>query len=294
VLPDGSTQEGTLAYLRANLARHGPSGMRRDADTAMAGLSAVSPYRSTMVYTIGVSHLLAGDLQRAESVLVEALDLALGDGVTPLAALIGAERHLVALAAGDPRAADPHLDKAMAMVEDARLDSFWTSALPLAAAARASARRGELLEARSYARRAARLRPLLTHVLPVVSVQSLLQLTRAYLEIVDPAGARAALDQASGILLRRPDLGTLGAEAEDLKQRLGRITKAEEAGVSSLTAAELRLLPLLPTHLSFPQIADQLHVSPHTVKTQVTAVYRKLGVSSRSDAVERINALGVA
>ena len=48
-----------------------------------------------------------------------------------------------------------------------------------------------------------------------------------------------------------------------------------------LTPAELRLLPYLQTHLT----ADRLFVSSHTVKTQVKSIYRKLGVSSRNDAV---------
>ena len=63
-------------------------------------------------------------------------------------------------------------------------------------------------------------------------------------------------------------------------------------GTSSLTTAELRLVPLLPTHLSFREIAAQLFVSPHTVKTQVKSIYRKLGVSSRGEAVDLLSELG--
>jgi len=49
--------------------------------------------------------------------------------------------------------------------------------------------------------------------------------------------------------------------------------------------AELRLLPLLATHLSFREIADQLKVSRNTVKTQAISIYRKLGVTGRSGAI---------
>jgi LuxR family maltose regulon positive regulatory protein len=59
-----------------------------------------------------------------------------------------------------------------------------------------------------------------------------------------------------------------------------------------LTTAELRLLPLLPTHLSFREIASQLYVSPHTVRSHVKSIYRKLGVSSRSEAVDLLAARG--
>ena len=61
----------------------------------------------------------------------------------------------------------------------------------------------------------------------------------------------------------------------------------------SLTGAELRLLPYLATHLTFPEIAARLFISRNTVKTEAVAVYRKLGVSSRSEAIERAIALGL-
>jgi len=56
---------------------------------------------------------------------------------------------------------------------------------------------------------------------------------------------------------------------------------------ASLTPAELRLLPLLATHLSFREIGERLYISKSTVKTQALSVYRKLRASSRSEAVER-------
>ena len=62
---------------------------------------------------------------------------------------------------------------------------------------------------------------------------------------------------------------------------------------SSLSTAELRLLPLLATHLSFREMGERLHVSRHTVKSQALSVYRKLGVSSRSQAVQRMQELGL-
>ena len=64
-------------------------------------------------------------------------------------------------------------------------------------------------------------------------------------------------------------------------------------GASSLTAAELRLLPRLSTHLSYAEIGERLYVSKNTVRTQAYSVYRKLGVSSRSEAVVRTRELGL-
>jgi DNA-binding CsgD family transcriptional regulator len=65
------------------------------------------------------------------------------------------------------------------------------------------------------------------------------------------------------------------------------------AGASSLTSAELRLLPLLATHLSFRQIGETLFISSNTVKTEAISIYRKLGVSSRGDAIASARELGL-
>jgi LuxR family transcriptional regulator, maltose regulon positive regulatory protein len=61
----------------------------------------------------------------------------------------------------------------------------------------------------------------------------------------------------------------------------------------SLTTAELRVLRFLPSHLSFREIADRLYVSPNTVKTHVRGIYRKLGVTSRGNAVDRARGAGL-
>jgi LuxR family maltose regulon positive regulatory protein len=149
-------------------------------------------------------------------------------------------------------------------------------------------------EAREQARRAARLRPLLTYALPVVSLQALLELARAYLALVDPEGARATLEQARWILQQRPDLGNLSTAVRTLDERVAQITQATPVGASALTAAELRLVPLLSTHLTYPEIGERLFISRHTVKTHAGSVYRKLGVTSRAEAVERIRELGLS
>ena len=65
------------------------------------------------------------------------------------------------------------------------------------------------------------------------------------------------------------------------------------AGASPLSPAELRLLPYLQTHLTFREIAERLYVSRNTVSSQVTSIYRKLGVSSRTEAVDQATAIGL-
>jgi LuxR family maltose regulon positive regulatory protein len=64
-------------------------------------------------------------------------------------------------------------------------------------------------------------------------------------------------------------------------------------GSSALTTAELRVLPLLPTYLSFEEIGERLNVSRNTVKTHAMSIYGKLWASSRGEAVERAVELGL-
>ena len=71
------------------------------------------------------------------------------------------------------------------------------------------------------------------------------------------------------LLKRRPDLGTLVGETEALRAQLAKERRSGVPGASALTTADLRVLPLLATHLSFPEIAAELFLSPLTIKSQV-------------------------
>ena len=108
-----------------------------------------------------------------------------------------------------------------------------------------------------------------------------------YIALADPAGARAVLRQLQG---RRPAAARprQPAGAGQTATGHGRRDDRRAVGASSLTAAELRLVTLLPTHLTFREIGERLYVSRHTVKSQAMSVYRKLGVSSRSEAIDRM------
>jgi LuxR family maltose regulon positive regulatory protein len=158
--------------------------------------------------------------------------------------------------------------------------------------ARVAVHQGDVPGAQQHLARAARLRPLLTYALPYFAVQTLLEMGRAYLSLDDTAGARTVLRQARDVLRQRPDLGVLPTQVDELRSKVD-TSRGGIAGVSSLTTAELRLLPLLPTRLTFAEIGQRLYVSQHTVKTQATSVYRKLGVSSRGQAAQRLQELGL-
>ena len=95
------------------------------------------------------------------------------------------------------------------------------------------------------------------------------------------------------MLAEFPDPGLLPELLAEVERCVGSAEIPLELAAAPLTAAELRILRFLPTHLSFAQIADELFVSRNTVKTQAIAVYRKLEVSSRAEAVERARSLGL-
>ena len=82
-------------------------------------------------------------------------------------------------------------------------------------------------------------------------------------------------------------------EASELRDRLAKVRDPDAPGASALTGAELRLLPMLCTHLSVPEIGSELVLSPHTIKSRMKSIYRKLGATSRSQAVTRARELGL-
>jgi LuxR family maltose regulon positive regulatory protein len=153
--------------------------------------------------------------------------------------------------------------------------------------------RGDVPAARRELLSAQHLRPLLTSSLPYLAVQARLELARVHLALADLAGARTLMREVDDLLRRRPGLGALVDEATAVRAQLSRDRGSSVPGASALTAAELRLLPLLSTHLSFPQIAGEMFLSRHTIKSQAMSIYRKLGAPSRSQAVARSRELGL-
>lgn len=91
----------------------------------------------------------------------------------------------------------------------------------------------------------------------------------------------------------RPNIGALADSIDEVDQQIRSRRDAGGVSSTSLSTAELRVLGLLPTHLSFKQIGDRLFVSNNTVKSHAMSIYHKLGVRSRSQAVERADELGL-
>jgi LuxR family maltose regulon positive regulatory protein len=286
-LPDGSSVESMLAYLRAFLCRDGVAAMRTDSIVSFEGMGASSRYRASMLFNEGMSHLVEGDPDRGEPVLQRSFDAAEAIASAPLAAMALSQLSTIAGDRDDWEEATELGNRALALVAGGSFDEYWSSAPVFAWGARIALHAGRVDLAQSRLVRAARLRPLLTYALPVMSVVTLLDMARVYAALSDTAGASTVLRQARGILQQRPDLGLLGGRAEDLRIEL---TSAAEAlaGGSSLTAAELRLAPLLATRLTLQEIGDRLYIARSTAKTHAVSIYRKLGVSTRREAVDKL------
>jgi LuxR family maltose regulon positive regulatory protein len=85
----------------------------------------------------------------------------------------------------------------------------------------------------------------------------------------------------------------LPALLEQTETALGSRPRRRVQGAAPLTERELAVLRLLPTRLSTREIGHQLYVSPNTVRSHVQAIYRKLEVASRAQAVTQARQLGL-
>ena len=159
--------------------------------------------------------------------------------------------------------------------------------LGCAAQARAALHRGDVAAVRQQLVSAQRLRPVVTYAMPHIAAQARIELTRVHLALADIAGARTLMREIDELLNHRPDLGTLVGQAQALRTQLSADHAPAVPGASSLTGAELRVLPMLATHLSFSEIGADLFLSLTPLKSQAMSIYRKLGASTRSQAVAR-------
>ena len=288
---DGAASfESQRAMLRSIMARRGPADMLANAELAVAAEGVDSPWRANALYLLGSARLALGQVEAADAALGEAMVAGARTGSTHLAA--SARRASLAAARGDWATAEGYLRESREQMASAHMEEYLQALSVRAVGARIAIHRGDLAQGRDDLVRAQVVRPLASHAAPWYAVDALLEIARAYLALSDPAGAQVALREAEQVVRRRPALGVVTTELVAMRRRLGEAATTL-AGSSTLTRAELRLLPLLPTYLSFQEIADRLYVSRNTVKTQAMSIYGKLQASSRGEAVERAVELGL-
>ena len=278
-LPPGDSRTSVLQALRA---RDGAHTMLVDADAACAELPAGSTWLAAAAIAHGVASALAGDDDVVDGDLVDVLDTDASDLRLLASALLA-------------RRADEHGDDPVTRVLVAALPREATvlHVLVHALAARAALHAGDRDAARQDADSADELAPLLTTALPWLSAIAGLELVRTHAALGDADRGRLALRRVADVLRARPGFAALVQEMDELDARVRALAEPEGRWATSLTRAELRLLPLLATHLSFREIGQRLFVSRNTVKTQAISIYRKFGVSSRSEAIARAADLGL-
>jgi LuxR family maltose regulon positive regulatory protein len=290
---DGSASfESARAILRAAMCARGPERMMADAELAVAQEPAWSPWRATALWLLGEAHLLAGMLDTARTLFSESSRIGAALGGTGNLVLSQSELALTAMDRGEWKEAADHLEWALATIDKKRMQDYVGSLLAFAAAARLALHRGRMEETEAELARAMRGRPSATYVLPFIAVHLRAELAKIYLAMANPAAAGHLVREVDEVLLHRPALGVLAAQVQRLRRSIASSSQGV-AGAPPLSAAELRLLPYLQTHLTLGAIAERLFISRPTVSSEVASIFRKLGVSSRRDAVEQATAVGL-
>ncbi len=282
-----------VALLRATVAAGGMEQMRTDAELAERLLTPEDPWRSLALYYRGAAEQLRGEPGAAVELLEQAEQLAAALDVGPPRALSLAQLSLLALGRGAWTEAEELAARATEVVERYGLRDMASMGPVSCVSALMLAHRGDLERARAQTRRARRQVAVIAQVAPWFAVEARVVLARTYLLLGDPAAARVLLSEGQNLITAVPDGTVLQEWLDECWRMVQRMPVTTALGPSALTAAELRVVQFLPTHLSFEEIGRRLFLSRNTVKTQAISAYRKLGVSSRAGAVEQARAFGV-
>lgn len=295
---DGVPYDGSASFasgramLRGAMCAHGPEAAMADAQLALELEAPFTRWRDQALNVAGEMQLLLGDIDRADEYFAEAGENATFVGNPDGFAVAGSERAIINMDRGRWTEAKDQIEASLAAIESAHLQDYATAAITFAAAARHALHRGDRAALERELTRGMRARPSCTYAIPMFAVRVRLMLAKTYWAISDRATARHLMHEIVDVLLHRPELGVLVDEVSAFKEII-LSSDAAGAGGSPLTPAELRLLPYLQTHLTFPEIGVRLFISRNTVATQVGSIYRKLGVSSRAAAVARATAIGL-
>lgn len=278
-----------LTLVDAVLAREGVGAMRAAVAPSRALLPDENPWHTVCCLLDGVALLLKGEREEARAQLVEGNRRG-AVGAPNLQALCLAQLAVLAAEEGAWEDAERDVARARAQIDRTGIGGYPMVALAFAVAAHVRATRGAVEAAAADLATGARLLEQLDEFAPWYEIETRIMLARAATRLGDPQTARAMLGRAARDTKLMGDETLLDRWVEETEERLA--LQAESAA-EQLTVAELRILCQLPSHLSFPQIAAVVHLSPNTVKTHVRSIYAKFGVSSRRDAIEHARRAGL-
>jgi LuxR family transcriptional regulator, maltose regulon positive regulatory protein len=284
--------EAGVALMRAAIAADGPARMYEDAAWAYELLPDGAAGRAFACFLKGVASHLLGTRDEATRQLEEGARTA-AVLAPQLHALCLAELAVLALERADWDEVAELSTRAWAQVDRYGLRSAPTTALVLAVSAVARAHRWRVKEAQRDLQDAARLLATLADFAPWYEAEVHILLARAALRLSDVNPARTHLAEATRLFKHAPGLGVLEDWLSETPGQLEAFSLTDSTQPAHITAAEMRILRYLPTHLAFREIAELMDVSHNTIKTQAHSVYRKFGVACRSDAVAMARSCGL-
>lgn len=290
-LADGTPSlSAAIGVVRAMAGLGGLRSVVRDAEAARAGGPTANPWWAVATLLRGVACFLLGDVDRAREPLRAAYERV--SHLPGFEAVALAHLGLIALHDDDLLEADRLASRAVDLARRNDLDGLPMLVPVFALGALTAARRGRADEADRAAATASRLLTGLGDLSPAIALLGHLLLAQTALALGRIGESRARLDEAQRVRRRDPSATYVVVQLDELQQ-LGDAPGLRGVGVQPLTGAELRVLVYLPTHLSLQEIAQRLFISRNTAKTHSVSIYRKLGVSSRSEAVETARRYGL-
>ena len=281
-----------VAVIEAAVSRHGVASMGRNAARAYELEDEDSPWRSIFCLLQGIADHLTGNREQAREHLEDGIHRS-SVSAPPVETLCLSQLAMITVEEGDLERGVDLIARAVSQIERHSLSSYPTSALTFAVSAGLRSHAGHVDLGKRDARKASHLLAGLSDFIPWYEAETRIMLARAALRLADVSAARTLLAEASQLARRVPDAVVFGGWLDETWGLIDSAATTALAGPSALTMAELRILRFLPTHLSFREIGARLCVSTNTIKTQAHAVYRKLDVSSRSEAVSRATEIGL-
>jgi LuxR family maltose regulon positive regulatory protein len=251
-----------------------------------------SGWRRQALIGLGQALYLQGQAGEARAPLVEAQRLLRAHDHAPAAAAVLAYLSLIELDEGDLASAGRHAVASRELLEAHGLAGSYIATnthIALAAVHGAGADLHREIEHLELAvRLTAPSRPSLWHA------HALLRLASARHRLGDADGAREALESARADLETLPDPGMLNGLLETTSAEISAPARHEGFYGEPLSEAELRVLSLFVAGRSVAEVARELYLAPTTVKTHRRTIYRKLGVTTREEAIARAAELDLA